>query len=35
VAAEPGEYTIVVKAGNRTLSRDTRILEDAWFERVF
>ncbi|MGE5360488.1 MAG: WD40/YVTN/BNR-like repeat-containing protein [Bacteroidales bacterium] len=34
-AAEPGEYTIVVKAGGKTLSKPTRIIEDAWFDKMF
>jgi len=32
---DPGEYTIVVKAGGKTLTRTTRILEDVWFDKVF
>jgi photosystem II stability/assembly factor-like uncharacterized protein len=35
MAAEPGEYTIVVKVGNRTLSKKARVLEDVWFDKVF
>ncbi len=35
IAAAPGDYTIVVSAGNKTLIKKTRILEDAWFDKVF
>jgi len=35
VAADPGEYTIVVKAGGKTYTRTTRIFEDVWFDKVF
>jgi photosystem II stability/assembly factor-like uncharacterized protein len=33
--ADPGEYTVVVTAGGRTLSKTARVLEDAWFDKVF
>jgi hypothetical protein len=33
--AEPGEYTVVMKAGGKTLTRKTRIFEDAWFDKTF
>jgi len=35
VAVQPGEYTIVVRAGGKTLAKKTRILEDVWFDKVF
>ncbi len=35
VAADPGEYTIVVTAGGKTLMRKTQVLEDVWFDKVF
>jgi hypothetical protein len=35
VPADSGEYTIVVKAGGKTYTQSTRILEDAWFDKVF
>jgi photosystem II stability/assembly factor-like uncharacterized protein len=35
VAAEPGEYTIVVTAGGKTFTKQTRIYEDVWFDKVF
>ena len=35
IAANPGEYTVVVRAAGRTLVKKTRILEDAWFDRMF
>jgi hypothetical protein len=34
-AAEPGEYTIVVKIGGKTFTKKTRILEDVWFDGAF
>jgi hypothetical protein len=34
-AAEAGEYTVVVKAGGKTLTKPTRIIEDAWFDKMF
>jgi len=34
-AAGPGEYTIVVRAGGRTLTKKSFILEDAWFDKIF
>ena len=33
--AGPGEYTIVVKAGGKTYTQTTRILEDTWFDKGF
>jgi photosystem II stability/assembly factor-like uncharacterized protein len=30
-----GDYTIVIKAGNKTLTKRTQILEDVWFDKVF
>jgi len=33
--AEPGEYTVVVTAGGKTLVKTAVILEDAWFDRKF
>jgi hypothetical protein len=35
VPAQPGDYTIVVKAGGKTLMKKTRIIEDAWFDKAF
>ena len=35
VAADVGEYTVVVMAGGKTLSKKTMILEDAWFDKMF
>jgi photosystem II stability/assembly factor-like uncharacterized protein len=35
VAMDPGEYTVVLKAGGKTLTRTTQILEDVWFDKVF
>ncbi len=35
IAAAPGEYTVVVNAGNMTVTKKLMILEDAWFDRVF
>jgi photosystem II stability/assembly factor-like uncharacterized protein len=35
VAAQPGEYTIVVKAGGKTFTKRTSIVEDVWFDKVF
>jgi hypothetical protein len=34
-AADPGEYTIVVTAGGKTLTKKTQILEDVWFDKGF
>jgi len=33
--ADPGEYTVVVTAGGKTISKSTVILEDVWFDRMF
>jgi len=35
IAANPGEYTIVIRAGNKTLSKQSYILEDVWFDKMF
>jgi hypothetical protein len=35
VPADPGEYTIVVTAGSKTLARKVQILEDVWFDKMF
>lgn len=35
VAADPGEYTVVVTAGGKTFSKPTRIFEDVWFDKMF
>jgi len=35
VPADPGEYTIVVTAGGKTLTKKAQILEDAWFDKMF
>jgi photosystem II stability/assembly factor-like uncharacterized protein len=34
-AVAPGDYTIVVTTGTTTQTRKTRILEDAWFDKMF
>lgn len=34
-AADPGEYTIVVTAGGKTLMKKAQVLEDVWFDKVF
>ena len=33
--ADPGEYTIVVTAGGKTISKTAVVLEDVWFDRIF
>ncbi len=33
--AEPGEYTVVMTAGGKTLSKTAVILEDVWFDKMF
>jgi len=35
VAANPGEYTIVVKGAGKTFTKNTYILEDVWFDKRF
>ena len=35
VAADPGEYTVVVTAGGKTVSKTAVVLEDVWFDRMF
>jgi photosystem II stability/assembly factor-like uncharacterized protein len=35
LAANPGEYTIVVKAAGKTFTKNTYILEDVWFDKMF
>jgi hypothetical protein len=35
VAARPGEYTVEVVAGGKTLTTKTRVIEDVWFDRVW
>ncbi|RPJ80227.1 MAG: hypothetical protein EHM13_12360, partial [Acidobacteria bacterium] len=35
IPVDPGEYTILVKAGGRTVEKKTRILEDVWFDKEF
>jgi photosystem II stability/assembly factor-like uncharacterized protein len=35
VPANPGEYTVVVRAGGKTFIKKARILDDAWFDKVF
>ncbi len=35
VPADPGEYTVAVTAGGKTLSKTAVILEDVWFDRMF
>ncbi len=34
-AADPGEYTVVVTAGGKTITKKFQILEDAWFDKMF
>jgi hypothetical protein len=33
--ADPGEYTVVVTAGGKTISKTAVVLEDVWFDRMF
>jgi photosystem II stability/assembly factor-like uncharacterized protein len=33
--ADPGEYTVVVTAGGRTISKTAVVLEDVWFDRMY
>jgi photosystem II stability/assembly factor-like uncharacterized protein len=35
VPANPGEYTVVVRAGGKTFIKKARILDDAWFDKMF
>jgi photosystem II stability/assembly factor-like uncharacterized protein len=35
VPANPGEYTVVVTAGGKTLSKTAMVLEDVWFDKMF
>jgi len=35
VPAEVGEYTIVVTAGGKTLSKTFQVIEDAWFDKMY
>ena len=35
VPADPGEYTVVITAGGKTLSKTAVILEDVWFDKMF
>jgi hypothetical protein len=35
VAANPGDYNIVVKAAGKTFTKNTYILEDVWFDKKF
>jgi photosystem II stability/assembly factor-like uncharacterized protein len=35
IAAPPGEYTIIIRAAGRTLTKKARILEDVWFDRMY
>ena len=35
VPADPGEYTVVITAGGKTISKTAVILEDVWFDRMF
>ncbi|MFB3854534.1 MAG: WD40/YVTN/BNR-like repeat-containing protein [Vicinamibacterales bacterium] len=35
VPARPGEYTVEVIAGGKTLTRKTRVIEDVWFDRMW
>ena len=35
VPADPGEYTVVVTAGGKTISKTAVVLEDVWFDRMF
>jgi hypothetical protein len=33
--ADPGEYTVVVTSGGKTISKTAVVLEDVWFDRMF
>jgi photosystem II stability/assembly factor-like uncharacterized protein len=33
--AEPGDYTVVVKAGGKTFTKTARVLEDLWFADAY
>jgi photosystem II stability/assembly factor-like uncharacterized protein len=35
VPADPGEYTVVITAGGKTISKTAVVLEDVWFDRMF
>jgi photosystem II stability/assembly factor-like uncharacterized protein len=35
IAADPGEYSVVVTAGGKTVSKTAVVLEDVWFDRLF
>jgi hypothetical protein len=34
-AAEPGEYTVALVVGGKTISKTAVVLEDVWFDRMF
>jgi hypothetical protein len=35
IPADVGEYTVIVTAGGKSLSKTFRVIEDAWFDRMF
>jgi hypothetical protein len=35
VPADIGEYTVIVTAGGKALAKTFRVIEDAWFDRMF
>jgi photosystem II stability/assembly factor-like uncharacterized protein len=35
VPADPGEYTVVITAGGKTISKTVQVLDDVWFDKVF
>jgi photosystem II stability/assembly factor-like uncharacterized protein len=35
IPAAPGEYTLIVKAGTKTLSKRALVLEDVWFDKQY
>jgi hypothetical protein len=35
VPAEVGEYTVVVTAGGKSLTKKFQVIEDAWFDRMY
>jgi hypothetical protein len=34
-AADAGEYTIIVTAGGKTLSKKAQVVDDVWFDKAF
>ena len=35
VPAETGEYTVVITAGGKTISKTAMVLDDVWFDKMF